>query len=176
MFFFKFILIYLEILSIYIIFLLSKHANLYTEQLFNYIVLCFTKLQILARISSFSLLRSQYNFCSVLRTWKFWQILLILLNISVLVICKMWSFEWKRNVRRFCLSFVYICIAVGDPIIKWGRLIPVTGLTPSHLVPVPCHDLDFQCYMPWLFLCSMNCGERWTFDWLILVELLTITV
>ena len=55
------------------------------EQLFNYIVLCFIKLQILARISSFSLLRSQYNFCSGLRTWKFWQILLILLNISVLI-------------------------------------------------------------------------------------------
>ena len=61
---------------------------------------------------------------------------------------------------RFCLSFVYIYIAVGDPIIKWGRLIPVTGLTPSHIVPVPCHYLDFQCYMPWPFLCSMNCGER----------------
>jgi hypothetical protein len=55
------------------------------EQLFNYIVLCFIKLQILARISTFSLLRSQYNFCSGLRTWKFWQILLILLNISVLI-------------------------------------------------------------------------------------------
>jgi hypothetical protein len=36
----------------------------------NYIVLCFIKLEILARISSFSLLRSQYNFCSGLRTWK----------------------------------------------------------------------------------------------------------
>jgi hypothetical protein len=36
------------------------------------IVLCFIKLQILARISSLSLLRSQYNFCSGLRTWKFW--------------------------------------------------------------------------------------------------------
>ena len=55
------------------------------EQLFNYIVLCFIKLQILARISSFSLLRSPYNFCSGLRTRKFWQILLILLNISVLI-------------------------------------------------------------------------------------------
>ena len=55
------------------------------EQLFNYIVLCFIKLQILARISSFSLLRSQYNFCSGLRTWKFWQILLILLNNSVFI-------------------------------------------------------------------------------------------
>ena len=55
------------------------------EQLFHYIVLCFIKLQILARIFSFSLLRSQYNFCSGLRTWKFWQILLILLNISVLI-------------------------------------------------------------------------------------------
>ena len=54
---------------------------------------------------------------------------------------------------KFCLLFVYIYIAaVGDPIIKWGRLIPVTGLTPSHLVSVPCHDLDFQCYMPWLFV------------------------
>jgi hypothetical protein len=47
-----------------IIFLLSKHASLCSvkEQLFNYIVLCFIKLQILARISSFSLLRSQYVF------------------------------------------------------------------------------------------------------------------
>jgi hypothetical protein len=69
----------------------------------------------------------------------------------IFVICKMWSFEWKRNVCMFCLSFVYICIAVGDPIIKCGRLITVTGLTPSHIVPVPCHYLDFQCYMPWLF-------------------------
>ena len=69
----------------------------------------------------------------------------------IFVICEMWSFDWKRNVCRFCLSFVYICIAVGDPIIKWGRLIPVTGLTPSHVLPVPYHDLDFQCYMPWLF-------------------------
>ena len=132
-------------------------------------MLCFTKLQILARISSFSLLRSRYKFCSGLKTWKFWQILLILLNISVLVICKMWSFEWKRNVRRFCLSFVYICIAVGDPIIKWGRLIPVTGLTPSHLVPVPCHDLDFQCYMPWLFFMF---NELW---WEVIVRLVDIS-
>jgi hypothetical protein len=53
------------------------------EQLFNYIVLCFIKLQILARISSFALLRSQYKFCSGLKTCKFWQILIILLNISV---------------------------------------------------------------------------------------------
>ena len=45
----------------------------------------FIKLQILARISSFSLLRSPYNICSGLGTWKFWQILLILLNISVLI-------------------------------------------------------------------------------------------
>jgi hypothetical protein len=68
------------------------------EQLFNYIVLCFIKLQILARISSFSLLRSQYNFCSGLRTWKFWQILLTLLNISVLI-----SGHVEHDIRK-CFS------------------------------------------------------------------------
>jgi hypothetical protein len=88
----------------------------------------FGQLQILARISSFSLLRSQYNFCSALRTWKFWQILLILLNISVLqmlkhsegklcsyskfktyfglekYVCILKSFEQRRNFTRFRIS------------------------------------------------------------------------
>jgi hypothetical protein len=78
------------------------------EQLFNYIVLCFIKLQILARISSFSLLRSQYNFCSGLRTWKFWQILLTLLNISVLIsgykLTFFFSFPYHLGIGLWCLT------------------------------------------------------------------------
>ena len=80
-------LIYLfrNIINLYYIspFYTCQPVHSVKEQLFHYIVLCFIKLQILARIFSFSLLRSQYNFCSGLRTWKFWQILLILLNITL---------------------------------------------------------------------------------------------
>jgi len=41
-------------------------------------------------------------------------------------------FEWKRICDSFCLSFVYICIAVGDQVIKRGRGVPLNGLTPPH--------------------------------------------
>ena len=71
-------------------------------------MLCFIKLQILARISSFSLLRSQYNFCSGLRTWKFWQILLTLLNISVLIsgykLTFFFSFPYHLGIGLWCLT------------------------------------------------------------------------
>ena len=86
-----------NIINLYYIspFSTCQHVHSVKRQLFNYILLCFIKLQILANISSFSLLRSQYNFCSGLRTRKFWEILLILPNISVLLsgTCRTWYYK-----------------------------------------------------------------------------------
>ena len=64
-----------------------------------------------------------------------------------------WSFSVEANHSRF----LYICIAVGDPVIKrtWISNIISRGLT---------------------ILCSVSYGERGLFDLLILVELLTFTV
>ena len=99
---------------------------------------------------------------------------------SLVIVCVI--FEW--NLCRIW-SFVYICISVGDPIIKRGgpleiqllrgvvlELInwfnPTTLLCRSQACAIIiCHGL---------FLSSMIWGQRLMFVLLILVELLTITV
>ena len=40
------------------------------------------------------------------------------LNLSFMFVIVCGLFEWKRICAGFFLSFVYICIAVGDPVIK----------------------------------------------------------
>ena len=52
-------------------------------------------------------------------------------------------FEWRRTFK-VRLSFVYKCIAVGDPNTKRGGSVPLTGL-PGHMcVPVPSQDINSQ--------------------------------
>jgi hypothetical protein len=103
------------------------------EQLFNYIVLCFIKLQILAsRISSFPLLRSQHNFCSGLRTWKFWQILLILLNISVLI-----TGHVEHDIRILLWTIVFFKFPLGTcTLIKYVDIVnaELTESTPKQTI------------------------------------------
>jgi len=55
--------------------------------------------------------------------------------------------------------FVYICIVVGNPVIKRGGLrIPLTGLTLPHLCVCPKSGPAFQHYIISLsaFLCSSS--------------------
>jgi hypothetical protein len=47
----------------------------------------------------------------------------------------MWSSGEEANLCIF-LSFVYLCIAVGDPLIKRVE-IPLTALTPTHYFACP---------------------------------------
>jgi hypothetical protein len=65
-------------------------------------------------------------------------------------------FEWKRKCADFLL-FVYICIAVGDLVIKKGCWDPICMFNPAtFFVPVPSQNLDFQRHMSWSFLCSVS--------------------
>jgi hypothetical protein len=61
---------------------------------------------------------------------------------------------------KICIV-VYICIAIGDPVIERGRGdgIPLTGLTPPHVCACPRHGF----HMSWSFLCSF-CWYWW--NWL----------
>ena len=53
-------------------------------------------------------------------------------------------FEWKLMCGDILL-FVYVHIAVKDPIIKNGRVKITDPVLPRHiLLPVPHLDLDFQ--------------------------------
>jgi hypothetical protein len=59
-------------------------------------------------------------------------------------------------VLGFFLSFVYKCIAVGDPVIKrGGGGIPLTGLTPPYACVCPNvpskEGLYLQRHMSWWF-------------------------
>jgi len=57
-----------------------------------------------------------------------------MLSIIFVVVCSL--FQWNQIWACF-LSFVYFCIVVGDLNNKMGRFeIPLTGLTPPHIVPV----------------------------------------
>ena len=72
----------------------------------------------------------------------------------------MWYFRVKANLCRFFLMFIYIyiCIAIGDPVIKreWLR----SHFNPAtFLVSVPSQDLDFQHHMSCLFLVFSE--RRW---------------
>ena len=60
-------------------------------------------------------------------------------------------FESKQICGGFLL-FAYICIAVGNPIIKRFGL---TGLILQHFVHVSSQDLDFQYNILWSSLCSI---------------------
>jgi hypothetical protein len=68
-----------------------------------------------------------------------------------------WSFWVETNRCRLFSSFVYICIAIGDPVIKmrWLRFNPATLLCLSP-------DLDFQRHMSCSSLCSVSSVKiRW---------------
>ena len=52
------------------------------------------------------------------------------------------------------LSFVYICIAVGDPAIDGRVGIPLTGLTLPYSSACPSQDLEFKRHMSCLFVFS----------------------
>ena len=77
------------------------------------------------------------------------------------------SFWVDLNLCKFFLLFVYICIAIWDPIIKGARVgIPLTDLTSLHFYACPKPGLAFQHTMLWsFFVCSMIWGERWLFCW-----------
>ena len=72
----------------------------------------------------------------------------------VIHICdSMWSF-W---VKACFLSFVYICIAIEDPVIKregWGSINRFNPAT--FLFLFPSQDLSYWCHMSWSFLCSVS--------------------
>jgi hypothetical protein len=71
--------------------------------------------------------------------------------------------------KRICaglLSYVYICIAIGDSSYQERNVgIPWIGLTPPLLVSVSNQDQDFKRNMSWTFLClvsSVNMrGDSW---------------
>jgi hypothetical protein len=68
--------------------------------------------------------------------------------------------HWKSNV----LFFVFICIDVGDSIIKKGRIgFPLTGLIQPQFGDVLNKDLDFQCLNKDL---DFQCLMSWSFLWL----------
>jgi hypothetical protein len=65
-------------------------------------------------------------------------------------------FEWKQICANF-LSFIYICILVGDPIIKRGGWAHIYQCNPTlFYMLVPSQDLDFQHHMSCSFLCSVG--------------------
>ena len=67
----------------------------------------------------------------------------------------MWSFRVKVNQCRFLL-FIYICIAVGDPVMKREVDIPLTGFSRHICVPVPNQNLDCRHHMSWSLLYSVS--------------------
>jgi hypothetical protein len=59
-----------------------------------------------------------------------------MLSFIFVIVCGL--FEWKKICACFFLSCVYICIAVGDPVIKRGGFgIPLTSLAPPHFCDCP---------------------------------------
>ena len=60
---------------------------------------------------------------------------------------------WTVNfvlLLRYSLTFIDICIAVGDPVIKRRSFESHQPIQPRHTcVPFPSHDLDFQRNMSW---------------------------
>jgi hypothetical protein len=66
----------------------------------------------------------------------------------------MWSFWMEANLGRFFLSFLYISIVVGEPVIKRGRVgITLTGLTPPYLCACPKPGPGFPTSYIWVFFC-----------------------
>ena len=89
----------------------------------------------------------------------------------------MCSFWVETNLCMFYFIVFYICTAVRYRIIKRGEL--GSHQLASHrniYVSVPNQDLNFQCHASWPFLCWMIWVESNCFVFVILVELLTITV
>jgi hypothetical protein len=70
----------------------------------------------------------------------------------------------SESVKVFYHLFIYI--AVGDSVIKRGRLGFHYFVTHHIFVPVSSQDLDFQRQMSWSFLCSVSSvklrGYCWT--------------
>ena len=53
----------------------------------------------------------------------------------IMIVCSLWSFGVEANLFFFFLSFVYICIADGNPIIEsggWNH--PINRFNPTTFV------------------------------------------
>jgi hypothetical protein len=84
---------------------------------------------------------------------------------SFVIICGL--FEWKRICARCFSSFVYICIAFGDPAIKRGVGIPLIGLGPPHLSACPKPGSgSLTSYV--VVLCAIS-ELWWTERWLLVI-------
>jgi hypothetical protein len=54
--------------------------------------------------------------------------------LEILVLGSIYTLSGSENLQVFFLLFIYLWIAVGDPIIKRGMVrIPFTSLTLSHI-------------------------------------------
>jgi len=62
-------------------------------------------------------------------------------SVQVFSVCLYMYCRWR--------SSVYICIAVGDPVIKREGETSLTGLTMPYFMHIPSQYLDFQCHMWW---------------------------
>ena len=93
--------------------------------------------------------------------------------------CNMWNVVFWVEAERVQVLFI-ICLYVHC---RWRSNNQMGKVNPSYRfnsvtccacsMPLPRFPM---LYAVAFFLCFMNCGERWSFVWLILVELLTITV
>ena len=69
------------------------------------------------------------------------------------------SFLVEANMCRFFLSFVYLCIAAGDTVIKKG--IPLTGLIPPNVCSCSKLGLGLPTSYVMVFLCSATSVKIW---------------
>ena len=73
--------------------------------------------------------------------------------------------EYTKTVMyfKYCfLSFTYICIAVGDLVIKRGEVgvdIPLTDLNPPHVCACPKAGNEFPTLYTVVFVCPMSSVE-----------------
>jgi hypothetical protein len=90
------------------------------------------------------------------------------------------SYIYDRVVVNMCMVsvslFAYICIAVGDPIIKRDRVaIPLIVLILTDSCICPKSGPRFQRQMACVFCVNNDFGgDRWLLGLLISVELLTV--
>ena len=73
-----------------------------------------------------------------------------------------------RESVKFFLSFVYISIVVGDPVIKRLELRSINrhNHVTCLFLSLPSQVLDFQRHMSWFVVCSARKGRMWGDYWL----------
>jgi hypothetical protein len=64
----------------------------------------------------------------------------------IYIVCSIFTGAWF-------LLFVYIYVALGDPVIK--REIPLNNLTPPHICACPKPGSEYPTHMLWSFLYAM---------------------